>query len=340
MSMKKITVRLVFSLLFLSLLASCGGGGGSSTASPEETTNTSLYFPNAIQYEDANQVLKESATMDVVFSDQNFTVSTVMYSYTNGSPDTKTVIAKKDVVLDYTGNILSDTTDLSSLGSSLQTVEYTYDKDASGSTIKRAYDVDSTGTRTLSNSEKIDYTSDGKISKLTSFNGDISQPPASYTTYTYDASGNLIEEDIDADADPATPPEKHTYTYDDKGNMASEVVDDSGNNTYNKYEYSYDDHGNKVLKSCYSWNAEYEDWNKNPDWTDAWYYVYNTVTGLPERVNYNKGSDTTIEEYTNIAWMEYSAPSKASILLKLSLDDIRGMFLSAQGAPTIPGVSN
>lgn len=327
---------MVFSLLSLSLLASCGGSGG-GTVSPEAANSTSLYFPNAIQYEDANQVLQESAAMNVVFSDQNFTVSTVMYSYSNGSPS---VIAKKDVVLDYSGNILSDTTDLSSLGSSVQTVEYTYDKDASGSTIKGTYDVDSNGTKTLQESEKIDYTSDGKISKITSFNGDISQPPASYTTFTYNASGQLIEKDIDADADPTTPQEKHTYTYDDKGNMASEVVDDPGTGTNNNYEYSYDDHGNMVLKSCYSWSAVYEDWNKNPDWTDAWYYVYDPVTGLPERLNYNKGSDATIEEYTNIAWIEYSAPSQASVLMKLSLEDIRGMFLSAQGAPSIPGLSN
>jgi hypothetical protein len=340
MSKNKITVQLVFSLLLLSLLASCGGGGGSSKASPEEAKSTSIYFPNEIQYKDSNQVLQESATMDVVFSDQNFTVSTVMYSYTNGSSDTKTVIAKKDVTMDYSGNILSDTTDLSSLNAGVQKVEYTYDKDASGSTIRSTYDVDSTGTKTLQESEKIDYTSAGKISKLTTFNGDISQSPTGYTTYLYDASGNLIEKDIDPDADTATPPEKHTYTYDAKGSMASEVVDDSENNTYNKYVYSYDDHGNKVLKSCYSWNAEYEDWNKTPDWSDAWYYVYNTVTGLPERLNYNKGSDATIEEYTNIAWMKYSAPSQASTLLKLSVDDIRGMFLSAEGAPTIPGLSN
>ena len=192
----------------------------------------------------------------------------------------------------------------------------------------------------MQESEKTDYTSDGKISKITSFNGDISQPPASYTTFTYNASGQLIEKDIDADADPATPQEKHTYTYDDKGNMASEVVDPGTDTDKKMYEYSYDDHGNMVLKSCYSWSAVYEDWNKNPDWTDAWYYVYNTVTGLPERLNYNKESDATIEEYTNIAWTEYSAPSQASALTKLSLEDIRGMFLSAQGAPSIPGLSN
>jgi len=338
MSMKKITVRLVFSLLSLSLLAGCGGGG-SGTASSEETKSTSLYFPNTIQYEDGNQVLQESATMDVVFSDQNFTVSTVMYSYSSGTPS---VIAKKDVVLDYSGNILSDTTDLSSIYTSagIQKTEYTYSKDASGSTIKRAYNVDSNGTKTLSDSEEIDYTSDGKVSKLTTYNGDITQPPASYTTYTYDASGNLIEKDITDDADPSTPQEKHTYTYDDKGNMASEVVDVPGTDTYNEYEYSYDDHGNMVLKSCYSWDAVDEDWNQNPDWTDAWYYVYNTVTGLPESVSYNKGSGTTVEEYTNISWMEYSAPSQASSLPNLSLEDIMGMFLSAQGAPSIPGVSN
>jgi hypothetical protein len=334
--MKKITIRLVFSLLSLSLLAGCGGGG-SGTASSEETKSTSLYFPNAIQYEDGNKVLQESATMDVVFSDQNFTVSTVMYSYSNGTPS---VIAKKDVVLDYSGNILSDTTDLSSLGSGVQIVEYTYEKDASGSTIKRAYDVDSNGTKTLSDSEEIDYTSDGKVSKCTYFNGDITQPPASYNTYTYNTSGQLVEEDIYADTDPTTPPETLTYTYDDKGNMASEVEDDPETDTNQKYEYSYDAHGNKVLESSYSWNTDNEDWNNNPDWTDAWDYIYNTVTGLPESVSYNKGNGTTVEEYTNISWMEYSAPSQASSLPNLSLEDIIGMFLSAQGAPSIPGVSS
>jgi hypothetical protein len=263
-----------------------------------------------------------------------------MYAHKNGSPDDKTVVAKKDLVLDYSGNILSDTTDLSSLGAGVQKVEYTYEKDASGSTIQLSYDVDDKGTRTLRNAEKIDYTGDNKISKRTSFNGDISLPPVSYTTFRYDAaSGKLIEEVLYTDADLATPQETHTYTYDDKGNMAGEVVDSPGTDSDKKYEYSNDDKGNMVLKSCYSWNAADEDWNNNPDWTDAWYYTYNTVTKLPERLNYNKGSDEAIEEYTIINWTEYSAPSQASELLKLSFDDIRGMFLSAQGAPTIPGLS-
>jgi hypothetical protein len=338
--MKKITAWLVYSLLLLILLVGCGGGGGSSKASPEEIKTTSLYFPNTIQYEDSNQVLQESAVMDVVFSDQNFTVSTVMYTHSNGSPDTKSEIAKKIIILDYSGNILSDTTDLSSLGAGKQTTEYTYEKDTSGSTIKHTYDVDSNGTKTLGDLEIIDYTSDGKISKRTFFNRDISQPPASYTTYTYNASGKLIEEDIDSDADPATPQEKHIYTYDDKGNVANEEVDPGTDTDKKLYQFSYDGHGNKVLKSCYSWNPVDEDWNKIPDWTDAWYYEYNSVTKLPERVNYNKGSDATIEDYTKISWTEYSAPSQASKLPELSLNDIKVMFLSAQGAPTIPGLSN
>lgn len=316
MFMKNTTSWLIFSLLTVCFLANCGGGGGNGSASSEETKNVNLYFPNAVQYEDGNEVLQESATMGVVFGDQNLTVSTSIYSNSNGSSDMKTLIAKKEVVLDYSGNVLSDETDIS-LNSSSQTVEYTYDKESTY-TIKKAYTViNGVESTTPLSSEEIDYTSDGKVSKRIYFNGDnTGQSPSSYTTYTYNDSGQISEEDIYSDAaDLTTPTEKHIYTY--------------------------DNNGNKTLESSYSWNTGNKTWNNTPDWSDSWSYHY--TNGLPDGVQYWKGSGSAVgtpTEYTTIIWTEYSAPSQASSLQNLTIDDIEGMFLSSQGTPTVPGVSN
>ncbi|HVN71193.1 MAG TPA: hypothetical protein VMU10_04145, partial [Desulfomonilia bacterium] len=298
------------------VLWGCGGGGGGGKASGEEATTFDLSFPSELVYkspEGTQGTPKESAAMDVTFSDSSFTISTTMSSYS--SDGSATPIIKKDVTMDYSGNLLSQKTDVAPFGSSVENLVCTYTTTGPGIVIKRTFSVSTNGTESIQSSEKSEYDFNGKVTLKTFFNGDVTGNPASISTYAYDKNGRVSEKTIDSDADSTTPNEKHTYTYDDKGRVTEEVIDSNDDGTPDtKNDFVYDSNGNMTFTKSYSWDTTEQDWKSTSDWIDAWYYVYPTSgSTLPQRVSYNRGNlaDSSNLDYTDITWKTYPAPVKA-----------------------------
>jgi hypothetical protein len=316
-------------IILFGLLASCGGSGGAHKVSSENVQTIELYLPSKIEYATidtptSHEKPLESVTVDAAFNDQDVHISTVMYDIDPNNSASATPIIKRDIIINYKGNVTSDRFDHVPFDINPEIKQYTYETDTLGNMIIRTF-INDSASKTPDGTEKDEYTATGLIAQRFYYAKDISDSPLSIVAYEYDSNNHNTKEIHYDSGDMTKPAQTITFEYDDKGKIKSEITDTESDGTPDtRYVYTYDAQGYIILKSYYAYDNTQGQWIEDPSLTNAWYNHYDSE-GKPIRIDFNKGNSTTIENYTYITWKKYTAPAQASVLKDMDYEELKNI---------------